>query len=58
MARDVHALVPMHPPFVDSDSRLPEDAHREAVMPSQWGRVLAVAIVIAIAASAAALLVT
>ncbi|HEX7439915.1 MAG TPA: hypothetical protein VF319_07430 [Caldimonas sp.] len=54
----MHALVPMHPPFVDSDSRLPEDAHREAVMPSQWGRVLAVAIVIAIAASAAALLVT
>ena len=47
---------PMHPPFVDSDSRLPEDAPEEGVMHSQLGRVLVVAIVIAVAASAAALL--
>lgn len=47
----------VHPPFVDSDSRLPEDAQGEALMHSQMGRVLAVAVVIAIAASAAALLV-
>ncbi|MGZ8259798.1 MAG: hypothetical protein ACXWUL_04520, partial [Caldimonas sp.] len=48
---------PMWPPFVDSDSRLHDDAPREGVMRSQSGRLLVVAIVIAVAASAAALLV-
>jgi hypothetical protein len=48
----------MHPPFVDSDSRLPEDAPWEGLPHTQLGRVLIVAIVIAVAASAAALLVT
>ena len=48
----------MHPPFVDSDSRLRDDAPWEGVLHSQSGRVLVVAIVIAVAASAAALLVS
>ena len=48
----------MGPPFVDSDSRLRDDAPSEGVLHSQSGRVLVVAIVIAIAASAAALLMT
>ena len=47
----------MHPPFVDSDSHLPDDAPWEGVVHSQMGRVLVVAIVIAFAAAAAALLV-
>jgi hypothetical protein len=48
----------MHPPFVDSASRLPEDAPDRGMAHSQLGRLLIVAIVIAVAASAAALLVT
>ena len=48
----------MHPPFVDSESRLPDDAPWEGVAHSQMGRVLIVAIVVAIAGCAAALLVT
>jgi hypothetical protein len=47
----------MHPPFVNSDSRLPGDAPREVLVHSPWGRVLVVAIVVAVAASAAALLI-
>jgi hypothetical protein len=48
----------MHPPFVDSESRLPEDAPGRGLAHSQMGRLLIVAIVIAVAASAAALLVS
>ena len=46
----------MHPRFVDSDSHPPESAPWEGLVHSQLGRVLVVAIVIAVAASAAALL--
>jgi hypothetical protein len=54
-----HALVPVvHAPFVDSDSRLPGDAPSEGMGHSKLGRVLVIAIVIAVAASAAALLVS
>jgi hypothetical protein len=54
-----HALAyPVPLPFVDSDSRLPEDAPWEGAARSKLGRVLVVAIVIAVAASAAALLVS
>ena len=48
----------MRLPFVDSDSHLPEVAPRQGLVNSQMGRLLVVAIVIAFAASAAALLVT
>jgi hypothetical protein len=48
----------MRPPFVDSDSHLPDDAPWEGIVHSQLGRVLIVAIVIAVAASASALLVS
>ena len=48
----------MHSPFVDSESRLPENAPDRGMAHSQMGRLLIVAIVIAVAASAAALLVT
>jgi hypothetical protein len=48
----------MQPPFVDSESRLSEDAPDRGMAHSQMGRLLIVAIVVAVAASAAALLVT
>ena len=48
----------MHPPFVDSDSHLPEDAAWDGLVHTQLGRVLVVAIVIAVVASAAAVFVT
>jgi hypothetical protein len=48
----------MHPPFVDSDSHLPEDAPWEGPVHTHLGRVLVVAILIAVAASVAAVLVT
>jgi hypothetical protein len=47
----------MHPPFVNSESRLPGDARREVVVQPQWGRVLVVAMIVVVAAAAAALLI-
>jgi hypothetical protein len=46
----------MHSPFVDSDSHLPGDHERDKLLDSQWGRVLMVAIVLAVAAGSAVLL--
>ena len=57
VARPMHVPPEMHPPFVDSDSHLRPDAPRKGEAHSDVGRVLVVAIVIAMAACAAALLV-
>ena len=47
----------MHSPFVDSASSLPGDYARDPLEPSAWGRLLMVAVVLAVAACSAALLV-
>ena len=57
MARDLHAHHPMHSPFVDSASSLPGEYGHEPLEPSAWGRLLIVAVVVAVAACSAALLV-
>ena len=48
---------PMHSPFVDSASSLPGEYWHEPLEPSAWGRLLTVAVVLAVAACSAALLV-
>ena len=47
----------MHSPFVDSASSLPGEYGHEPLEPSAWGRLLTVAVVLAVAACSAALLV-
>ena len=47
----------MHSPFVDSASSLPGEYGHEPLEPSGWGRLLMVAVVLAVAACSAALLV-
>ncbi len=47
----------MHSPFVDSASSLSGEYAREPLEPSAWGRLLTVAVVLAVAACSAALLV-
>ena len=47
----------MHSPFVDSASSLPGEYAGDPLEPSVWGRLLMVAVLLAVAACSAALLV-